>query len=434
MQAAVDSVRRPGTRIRVLPGRYLERPSLRRLSRACRKLKRQNRPLTYKEELRCPHVSNLVAILGDRKDKGIACNRERLCDLQITGTGARPEDVVFDARWKKHNVIRADRADGIYVRNITVQHAPDNGLYILETDGFVIDRSLGRWTDDYGFLTFATDHGLYKRCEAYGNSDGGVYPGSASPHQGARVSVEIRRCNSHHNTLGYSGTAGNSTYVHDNRFHHNITGATMDSLYPNHPGLPQNSARFVENRIYSNNSNYYRFIRNGACDKPYRKRRNGVVCPTVPAPIGVGILVAGGNANVFVRNWIYDNWRYGTMLFWGPALVRGEYSGEQYDTSHFNRQLRNSMGRSPRGRSRPNGLDFWWDEEGSGNCWGRNVPIRGREITSDPDDLPNCNRMPVFSPGNSAKHASIASCATYDRKDNPFPPGCPFTEKPDRPR
>ncbi len=434
LQAAVNAVRRQGTRIKVLPGKYFEQPSLKPLSKYCKGLQDENRPLTYKEELRCPHVANLVAILGDGPDKGIACDRERLCNLQIEGTGAQPEDVVFDGRWEKHNVIRADRADGIYFRNITVQHAPDNGLYILQTDGFVIDRSVGRWTDDYGFLTFADDHGVYKNCEAYGNSDGGVYPGSAAPHHGSRPSIEIKHCNSHHNALGYSGTAGNSTYVHHNRFHHNITGVTMDSLFPNHPGLPQNSAVFVENRIYSNNVDYYRYIRNGECDKPLKKRRDGVVCPLPPAPIGVGMLVAGGNANLFARNYIYDNWRYGTMLFWGPALLREEYQPQnQYDTSHFNRQVGNFMGLGRNGVELPNGLDFWWDEEGSGNCWEKNIAIAGRDITSDPETLPDCDQQPVFSPGNNAKQGSLAPCATYNREDNPEPPGCDFMTKPQKP-
>lgn len=432
LQAAVNHVMRQKTRIKVLPGRYLEKPSKAPLSKACKKLKQEARPLRYPEELSCPHVANLVAVLGDGLDKGFACDRERLCHLQIEGTGARPEDVIFDGKWDKHNIIRADRADGFYIRNLTVQHAPDNGIYILQSDGFVIDRAVGRWTDSYGFLTFATDHGLYKYCEAYGNSDGGVYPGSAAPHHGARPSVEIHHCNSHHNALGYSGTAGNSTYVHHSRFHHNTTGVTMDSLYPNHPGLPQNSAVIVKNRIYSNNNDYYRFIRNGECDKPLKKRRNGVVCPRPPAPIGVGMLVAGGNANVFAQNWIYDNWRYGTMLFWAPALIREEYSGEQYDTSHFNRQLDNWMGLTPSGRTRPNGLDFWWDEEGSGNCWEGNKS-KGGAITSDPATLPNCDQTPTFSPGNSEKHASILPCATYDRKETPAPPGCDFMTKPPKP-
>lgn len=430
IQAAVDAVERRGTRILVQPGVYRERPSRAAPRGECADLEDEN-PLTYAQHRRCPHVQNLVAILGDGPDRGIECDG-RLCNLQMEGTGARPQDVVVDGDFKRLNVIRADRADGVYFRNFTVQHAGFNGLYVIESDGFVIDRMLGRWTDEYGFLTFSSDHGLYKRCEAYGNGDSGLYPGSAAPHYGARFSIEIRRCSSHHNALGYSGTAGDSVYAHHNRFFKNATGASMDSFFPNHPGLPQNNAVFKHNEIYSNNKNYYRYYRDGTCDKPSAERgyERGVVCPTIPVPVGTGILVAGGNQNLFARNWIFDNWRYGAMQFWVPAAVRDEPDPDkQYDTSHFNRYVANHLGVSPGGTQRPNGLDFWWDEEGAGNCWQDNVP---GPVTSDPAALPDCDAIPVFSTGNAAKQATITPCATWSR-DNPDPAGCDWMRRPERP-
>ncbi len=36
-------------------------------------------------------------------------------------------------------------------------------------------------------------------------------------------------------------------------------------------------------------------------------------------PVGTGILTGGGNGNIFRKNYIYDNWRRGTMLFWVPG-------------------------------------------------------------------------------------------------------------------
>ena len=46
---------------------------------------------------------------------------------------------------------------------------------------------------------------------------------------------------------------------------------------------------------------------------------DGTVCPVVPVPVGTGVLIAGGNYDSTDHNWIYDNWRYGTMQFWVPA-------------------------------------------------------------------------------------------------------------------
>jgi len=435
IQEAIDAVRTRGTRILVLPGVYREQPTAGSPSGACAELN-EDMILSYEQHVECPHVQNLITILGDGPDPGIACDR-RLCDLQVEGT-ARQGDVVVDNRFRKLNAIRADRADGVYFRNFTVQNSEFNSLYVIETDGFAIDRVTARWNDEYGFLTFASDHGLYTRCEAYGNGDGGLYPGSAADHHGARPAIEIRHCDSHHNALGYSGTAGNGIWAHDNTFHHNSTGASMDSFFPDHPGLPQDSAVFERNRIHSNNEDYYRFWRDGTCDDIEAARARypeGVVCPVVPVPVGTGILLAGGNDNLYARNHIYDNWRFGTMQFGVPAAFRDDTEiDHQFDTSHGNRYLENVMGVSPGGSTLPNGLDFWWDIQGTGNCWDGNVPAEGGELMSDPPILPDCGVSPVAGLPVSPKQAPLVPCAAADAKRPDEAVGCDWFEAPPPPQ
>lgn len=443
LQAAVDAVAEPGTRILLQPGHYLEEPSvaLREApSPECASIAKKA-PLTYEEQVKCPHAQNLVAIFGDDpEDPDLACTAERLCRLQVEGTGRSPGDVIVDGRFQVLNVVRADRADGVYFRNFLVQRSEFNALYVMELDGFVIDTVVARWNDEYGFLTFAVDHGLYVNCEAYGNGDSGIYPGSAADLHGIRPSVEITRCNSHHNTLGYSGTAGNSVWAHDNEFHHNAAGVSMDSFFPDHPGLPQDAARFEANRIYANQVNYYdNYLGNDPpCRKPFAQRgyEEGIVCPTVPVPVGTGILVAGGNANNFTGNWIYDNWRYGTMQFSVPAQFRNESDpSKTFDTSHLNRYVENAMGLPPNGTALPNGLDHWWDEGGSGNCWADNrYGPRGARSDPPPQLLPPCGPDPgPQRPPNGAKLATLAPCAQYDRETNHHPTGCDWMTTPPRP-
>ena len=410
LQQAVDRTSQSGIHILMLPGLYREDPSLGVAEEACARLATEV-VLLFEQQMACRHVQNLVAIFG-------------IEDLQIEGTGAGPDDVVIDAAFQKLNAVRADRANGFYVRNLTVQRSLFNGLYILETDGFVIDRVAGRWNDEYGFLTFASDHGLYTSCEAYGNGDAGIYPGGTSDinrdrgFDVERYAIEIKDCRSHHNTLGLSGTAGNSVYAHDNRFDSNATGISLDSAYPDHPGLPQNHVRFERNLIHANNVNYFRYVSNGTCRRPYAERgyEQGVVCPALAVPVGTGVVVAGGNYNLFQDNWVYDNGRAGFMQFWVPAFVRAESSIEkQFDTSHFNRYLRNRLGVAPNGEGQPNRVDYWWDRQGEGNCW----DAGSEGIKSDPSSLSGCDSpsgwhhryMPDF--GNLA---NLASCAMYDRQ------------------
>jgi hypothetical protein len=203
--------------------------------------------------------------------------------------------------------IRADRADGFVLRNVKVRHAKEHDIYVLESDGYVLDRFKTFYGGEYGVLTFVEDHGLMENCEAAGNGDSGLYPGAGaetgnqrdtSIYPEFRYSQEIRDCDSHHNTGGYSGTDGNAVHVHDNNFYDNALGFTTDVFTAaGHPGFPQDSDLIEKNNFYDNNFN------------PYTEDSD--VAPSVPLPVGTGLWIAGGNDDVVRNNRFYDNWRRG---------------------------------------------------------------------------------------------------------------------------
>lgn len=403
--------------------------------------------LSYADQRRCPYNLNLISIFGDQTpDNGsIACD-SRFCGTQIVGTGRRMSDVVVDNDFQKLNAIRLDRAGGSYIANMTFQQAEFNAVYVLETDGFVIDRLITRGNDEYGILAFASDHGLIQRSDAYYNGDSGIYPGSGSDLNGdnpnfevTRYAIEIRNNRSHHNTLGYSGTAGNSIWAHHNEFYDNATGIATDSLFPGHPGLPQDHARWDHNEVYSNNTNWYtKFVDQGVCDKPMRERGyiNGTVCPVVPTPVGTGVLIAGGNYNSTDHNWIYDNWRVGTMQFWVPAPLRDEMDpAKLYDTSNHNHTTDNHMGSTPEGKVLENGMDHWWDDQGVGNCWQDNIYADGSQDDNFILPLSCTDGGSVFLPGAPVKDAGFLTCSEYDRADPVLrhPPACEWFDSPTKP-
>jgi hypothetical protein len=430
LQAAVDHVGSAGMTILVLPGVYQEQPSLAPQPDSCNHLaaaraKAGYQILSYEQQTACPHQQNLVGIFGVK-------------DLQIEGTGAAPSDVVFDAQFQKLNVIRGDRANGLYLRNFTAQRSTFNAVYVIETDGFVIDRVVGRWNTEYGFLSFAADHGLFTRCEAYGNGDSGVYPGGTSDINRTRgfdvprYAIEVTGCHSHDNLLGYSGTGGDSVWVHDNEFDHNTGGASMDSLFPNHPGLPQNHALFERNMIHSNNSNYYPYVRDGTCARPYASQgiEKGVVCPAVQVPVGTGVLVIGGNYNQFRDNWVYDNWKIGIVQTWVPGVARDDNRwSAQGETSHNNRYLGNHMGISADGQRHPNGIDFFWDGEGTGNCWDT-----AQALTVEPIAIPVCPAGGLHRLVSDPNLLVLfVDCGGYDLATQNLPAGCDWFDSPQRP-
>lgn len=476
IQSAINSITKPKTSVYILPGRYTESKwATMERSEYCSNLKTDSDDplsqvdyigsvpdpqaeddeepsdpvaLSYSDQKRCAHNLNLIAIFGDEtpKNDSIDCDSQ-FCGTQLVGTGARRDDVVIDNQFSKLNAIRGDRAGGIYLRNFTVQQAEFNAIYVLETDGFVMDRLIARGNDEYGILAFASDHGLIQHSNAYYNGDSGIYPGSASDVNGdntefepTRYSIVLRYNRSHDNTLGYSGTAGNSVHAHHNWFYDNATGIATDSLFPGHPGLPQDHARWDHNKIFSNNENYYtRYVDKGVCEKPIEERgyMQGTVCPVVPVPVGTGVLIAGGNFNSTDHNQIWDNWRYGTMQFWVPAPLRDEFDPSKlYDTSHDNHTFGNVFGIKPNGDVAHNGMDHWWDDEGEGNCWEDNTSSRGEPTDNFTVPPAGCAEGgSVYSPGASVKDAGFLSCSQYDRNDPDLrhPPECNWFDTPPKP-
>ncbi len=407
-------------RVVIMPGIYTEPKSRAAPTNdpKCDGLEEQNDrgqtgALSYRYQLTCPNDQNLIAVMGraangsppqppldDRHgvpDEG-ACIR---CNFQMEGSGVSADDVVVDggrvasgnhgpADPVKDVGIRADRADGFVLANLTVRHVAEHGIYVLESDGYLLDRFKAFYNEEYGVLTFVEDHGLMQRCEAAGSGDSGLYPGAGAEtgqeteEATQRYNQEIRDCESHHNASGYSGTASNAIHVDHNDFYDNALGFTTDVFTAaGHPGFPQDSDLVEDNNFFSNNFN------------PYVEGSD--VVPTVPVPVGTGMWIAGGNNNTMRNNHFWDNWRRGTMLFAVPdSFVCGPSTGNSQhgcdpnstSTSYDNEYYGNVMGRTPGGTPDPNGTDFWWDQflGNTGNCWHDNIGTDGTAgtVTSDP--------------------------------------------------
>ncbi len=244
--------------------------------------------------------------------------------------------------------------------------------------------------------------------------------------------------------VGYSGTAGDSVWVHDNEFDHNMGGASMDSAFPGHPGLPQNHARFERNLIHDNNQNYYPYVADGTCAEPPVERgyEQGVVCPQISMPPGTGIITAGGNWNLYEDNWVYGHQRAAFYLNAVPAFIRGESAwGKQTDTSHHNRYAGNHLGVDRAGASRPNRTDVWWDGQGGGNCWqadaGATTPVPrpsaapGAETSPAPPTASSAN--PSNSPNSSSAPTTTCGPAASRPAATGTAPGASSASRPNSP-
>ena len=336
----------------------------------------------------------------------------------------------------KLNVIRADRADGIYLKNFTVEYSDFNNIYMLETNGFRMEDIKSRYSREYGFLSFTSDHGLYERLEAYGVGDSGVYPGSGPEGHCARYGIEIRNFDSHHNTIGYSGTAGNGVWAHDNAFHHNSTGMTTDSFASGHPGMPQDCAKWEHNRIYSNNEDYFndraRRLLQAHADPASATRRSCARRSRCRSAPGIGIF--GGNGDIVRDNYIYDNWRDGVKLLHVPAAFRGE-PDKGIDTSFDNTIAGNTWACGPTARATRTATTSGGTSRVAATAGRGNVGPGGAKPTSNvadrPARLPGLERL---QPGHPRQDRQSGTCSTWDPFTNPDPPGCDWFTRPEEPK
>lgn len=476
-------------RVVIMPGVYTEPDSRAQPTNdpACADLvetndKGQTGAVSYRYQFACPNDQNLIAVLG-REPAGAPPQPPLLdrhgipdlgpcirCNLQMEGSGISPDDVVVDsgdvgsgnggpANPVKDVGIRADRADGFVLRNLTTRHAAEHGIYVIETDGYLLEQFKAFYNEEYGVLTFVADHGLMQNCDAAGSGDSGLYPGAGADtgeqtiEATQRLSQEIRNCDMHHNVGGYSGTDGNAVHVNHNDFYDNANGFTTDVFTAaGHPGFPQDSDLIEDNEFYSNNFNPYL----PPCGPGEEPGPNGPdqgcsdITPTVGMPVGLGMWIAGGNNNTIRNNYFYDNWRRGAMLFAVPdVFVCADPSVQvpgcdpsTVSTSYRNRYHDNKMGQAPDGSSQPNGLDFWWDQGGlvvdpsnSGNCWFDNTGTDGTAASvtglpspsgTPPDNLPSdCDNSPL--PG--ALHDQVTELLGCSQGD----PNCPWFTTPPKP-
>jgi hypothetical protein len=510
-------------RVVIMPGRYTE-PKSRKApvnDPACNPSRLQrdasgNQTPSYEYQVRCPNDQNLIHIAG-RAVKGNPVspprsNRQGIpnqelgacirCNLQIEGSGAKPEDVIIDggrnydnprlpeakpggsagcdqptACYAKHIVMRADRTDGFVGRNMLLRGSAEFGFYSEEADGVLLERMKFFWAADYGHLSFTTDHHLIRNCDSFGAGDAAIYPGAA-PETGAqadksfypdapRINTVVKKCDMRGSDLGFSGSMGNATRITQSHIYGNVSGIVLDTLSAaGHPGFPADSSEIDHNLIYSNNLDLF--------------RPNPPVDAVTPAPMGVGIVYAGMNDARVHDNWIFDNWRNGTMLFSVPdALTNG--GGAEGDvnpgvacpgapdngisTSCGNMFFNNRMGQvppgfkfptainqyggdlnahGPLGARLPNGNDFWWDEflNNTGNCWFGNTGPDGTAAsitgpgTSKPPAMPP-NMLPSdcdnsSGQGDVSREAYLVECSNGPDEDT-GPLDCDWWQRPPQP-
>ena len=418
----------------------------------------QTGAVSYAYQIKCPNDQNLVAVLGRANGKGSdpqpplderrgipnlgPCIR---CNVQMEGSGVGPDDVIVDAGRvasgdggpigaKKDVAIRADRADGFVLRNVKVRHAAEHGIYVLEADGYAaralqgdLQRRVRRADLRGGPRRDAGLRGRGQRRLGRSTRARPRRPASRARRAGDATTRRSRRCDSHHNASGYSGTAANAVHIHHNDFYDNALGFTTDVFTAaGHPGFPQDSDLIENNNFYSNNFN------------PYVKGSD--VEPTVPVPVGTGLWIAGGNNNTIRNNRFWDNWRRGTMIFavpdstvCAPPEHQAGCDPAKVSTSFRNKTYGNMMGRDPERAARPQRRGLL-----VGQLRGQHQQLlvrqqrpgrhRGQHRRATPGSLPS-NCATSMGTGGPAQEAELRACLADFSVSPGATGGCPWFEQ-----
>ncbi|HKX76447.1 MAG TPA: right-handed parallel beta-helix repeat-containing protein [Acidimicrobiia bacterium] len=192
--------------------------------------------------------------------------------------GVDRNEVVIDAGYQAENVIDI-YADGVAVENLTVINGSANGVYWSGVRGFRASYVTAVDNGDYGIYAFDSSDGLFEHSYASGSPDSGFYIGQCDPCEAVIDGVVAEW-----NGLGYSGTnASGDLYIVNSVWRHNTAGIvpnTLDSeLLP-----PFHDVVIAGNLVHDNNN------------------RQAPMKDAQWSALGNGILLAGGNSSLVVKN------------------------------------------------------------------------------------------------------------------------------------
>ena len=210
-------------------------------------------------------------------------------DIVIRGTDRN--EVVIDGQHERENGIIVF-SNGVAVENLTSHSHTSNGVFFtgdygtdVIVDGYRASYVTAYNNGLYGVYAFNATNGLIEHSYGSGHPDSAFYIGQCNP-----CNAVIRDVVAEHNALGYSGTnASGNLVIQDSTWRHNRIGMVPNTL-DGEELAPQGDIVIVGNHVHDN----------GNEDTP---RRNA----DWDAGFGAGILVAGGNDNLIIRNLVQDN-------------------------------------------------------------------------------------------------------------------------------
>lgn len=217
-------------------------------------------------------------------DKGVYKEAVTVETDNLVIRGVDRNEVILEGNYELDNGIRIVGAKGVAVENMTARNYRFNGFFWTGVEGYRGSYLTAIRNGDYGIYAFDSKNGLFEHSYGGGSPDAGFYIGQCNPCNAVLDDVLAEN-----NGLGYSGTNATANLtIMNSTFRFNRAGI-VPNTGDGEKLPPQESNVIVGNLVYSNNN------------------------PDTPAidaallAMGNGILVAGGNKNLIVRNRVWDH-------------------------------------------------------------------------------------------------------------------------------
>src|SRR3954471_15513393 len=209
----------------------------------------------------------------------------------ITIRGVDRNAVVFDGGDAREDAIDV-HADGVTLQNMSAHDFRTNGFYWEDVKGFT-GSYLNVWNVyGYGIFSEGSTDGVVEHDYVSGAADAAYYVGECKPCRTTLRSLVARR-----SAVGYSGTnASGGLVIRDSRWDRNGAGI-LPNTYANEKEPPQESALITGNTV----------TQSGRARVPLHTPLAGFY--------GIGIGIAGGNANRILNNTVTGSSRYGIAVF-----------------------------------------------------------------------------------------------------------------------
>jgi parallel beta-helix repeat protein len=266
----------------------------------------------------------------------------------ITIRGVDRNEVVLDGENRRRHGIQV-HADGVSILNLSVHDFRLNGLYWEGADRYRASYVTVWNVGLYGIYAEDGEEGVVDHAYVSGAADAAYYVGECKPCR-ATISNVVARLSA----VGYSGTNATGVVIRDSLWDRNGAGI-LPNTYENEALSPQSRTTILRNTVTSS----------GRARVPIRTPLAGF--------IGIGIAVAGGNANTISGNRVTRSTRYGIAVFPTARFIVFDPGTPEPGPPwrpRGNRVTRNVVGGSGR-------ADLALAQgSGKGNCFSRNVATR----------------------------------------------------------